>query len=65
MKKLANLRGVKTLSKEQQLTITGSRKPGCQVGCAGLSHGAFCWATGTSPNCSCEGMCSGGVCNPY
>jgi len=65
MKKLANLKGVKALSKRQQLDITGSRLRACQVGCAGLSHGDSCWATGVSPNCSCPGMCAGGVCNPF
>jgi len=63
MKKLANLKGVKTLNKSQQLSIKGAGK--CQVGCAGKNTGDSCYATGVSPNCSCPGLCSGGVCNPF
>ncbi|HHC80820.1 MAG TPA: hypothetical protein ENK46_13115 [Flavobacteriia bacterium] len=70
MKKLANLKGATSLSLMQQKNIHGGGlKPSgggaCQVGCAGLSHGDSCFATGVSPNCTCPGICSGGVCNPY
>ncbi len=76
MKKLTNLKGVKTLNKMQQKDVYGGKfsivpiggggSGACQVGCAGLSNGDACFATGTSPNCSCPGRCgSSGVCYAF
>ncbi len=65
MKKLTNLKDVKTLNKKEQKGVYGGRSSGsgaCQVGCAGLSNGDACFASGSSPNCGCLGICgsSGG-----
>lgn len=58
MKNLLNLKGVKTLSKDQQTAIHGGGR--CKVGCAGKPNGAHCYG---APNCDCPGMCAGGSCN--
>ncbi len=68
MKKLTNLKGVKTLNKNEQKDIYGGGFSfvigggggisACQIGCAGLSHGDACFASGTTGNCYCPGGCT-------
>ena len=68
MKKLMNLKGANKLSSQEQKEITGGIIPtpvgpvGCQVGCAGLSNGARCYA---SDNCNCPGRCGSQGCIPF
>ena len=63
MKKLANLKGVKTLSSIEQKSVLGGRlRPGgCLSDCSGQPHGTSCY----SADCTCPGMCSGGQCAMY
>jgi len=68
LKNILKLDGAQQLNKNAQIEIDGGKAapPPCEVGCANLSSGAFCWASGTSPNCYCPGECnSSGMCIAY
>lgn len=63
MKKLMNLKGAQALNTIEQKEVNGGRAPGgCQVGCAGKSHGDSCFH---SPSCSCPGVCNSYECVPF
>ncbi|WP_299681356.1 hypothetical protein [uncultured Dokdonia sp.] len=62
MKKLMNLKGANTLNTQEQKQIKGGINPipiACQVGCAGLGHGARFYA---SDNYNCLGRCGSNRC---
>ncbi|WP_299208949.1 hypothetical protein [uncultured Dokdonia sp.] len=68
MKKLMNLKGASTLSTLEQKEIKGGITPTlieCQIGCAGLSNGARCFASGSPGNCACPGRCGTFGCIPF
>ncbi|WP_089373638.1 hypothetical protein [Dokdonia pacifica] len=59
------LKGASALSSQEQKEIKGGNIPiliECQVGCAGLSNGARCYA---SDNCNCPGRCGSNGCIPF
>ena len=71
LKNILNLKGAQQLNKNEQSEINGGKSaPDCpaQIGCAGLSSGDTCWASGTSCAPACPGVCgnSGGFfhCDP-
>jgi hypothetical protein len=57
-----NLKRAHALNTMEQKEVNGGRPPGCQVGCAGKSHGDSCYH---SAGCSCPGQCNSHGCVPY
>lgn len=62
MKKLTNLKGVKTLDKAKQKSIDGGRRPGANCNCSGKPNGSACFY---GCHVGCPGECSSGNCIPY
>ena len=62
MKKLMNLKGAMSLSKDQLKEVNGALRPRCNGNCSGRPNGSQCYMDG---HCGCPGYCISGDCIPW